>query len=828
MACVGRACGSAVISVVGICSFVCRSTFAWGGLVGCSAFACASFVGGRPARFRPDSAAIYTRSPQQNFVSVKPSHAAAPPFLPSSTGKLFCRSAVNDLVVAPQSTALYVLLRELCFTQGQLSHLRESIWKADLAHVSDGGSTTNSAHAPEGQLVSYWWPFGAVNGSAVHTPAIQYAGANDTVSMADMSATDVTRAGDRIPMDDVEWTDVRRFPPGGDPDIKDIGFTSQSFSSDERCLYFVDYENLRVWGLDPLTSAGTANPPVLIAGSGSRGVVDADGLTSSFNNITDMAVSPDGCNIFVVDYWYNSLRWLQLDSPCSAARRVLTLESFPGGPRAVRLGQSGNDYYLYVGMSDGSVTEIQINASQLHSCAPAPPPSPPRSYPSAGPPADSNVRSPDSSLPSSAFSPSPPFPTKPGRTRYLALIVALPLSTLAVLGAAACASYLILHKKAQPMTNLRTNGSGESTVATTGSSWGVAGGKDELGGGPGGERQEGLHHLQVKQFSFAALSYCTQNFSESYRIGPGGAFGNVYWGSLDDGKELAMKVMTGDLTEGKRKMFLAEVNTLSRVHHANLIRLVGFCLEGNRSILVYPYFPGGSLFARLHERGKAVPGKASMPPLTLVERMCTALQIAKGLAYLHEGADPPVVHRDIKSSNVLLGDGSGEKLHVVVADFGLATMGERVFGTERESVVKTSHMAGTFGYMAPEYVRGGILSDKNDVYAFGVILLELLTGRKAVAMAPSGVGWETLPDWARPFLQRMVVVGNDTAYQILDARLHDQAAGFRFSRMVSGTLLLASECIREDYRTRPSMCGLVEKIGNLLNEVQIDVRQAKR
>ncbi|GBG67025.1 hypothetical protein CBR_g78804 [Chara braunii] len=828
--------------------------------------------------------------------------AAAPPFPQTSAGKLICRSTVYDLVVAPQSAALYVLLWEFCSLEDELSHQRQSFWKADLAEVSDDGSTTRG-NVSEGQLLSYWWPFGAGNGSAVDTPFIQYPGPNDTVSMADVWAMDITRAEDSlsvlsnptgrgvyshisalstyngsrtsialpvsdvrsltlnpnktrayvalafppisimtasvewtgIPMDGAEWTDVRRFTPDGGLDIINANFNSQSFSSDERCLYFLDSKNLRVWGIDPLTSAGTATTPVLIAGSGSRGVLDGDGLTSSFNNLTNMAVTPDGCNIFVTDVFYGSLRWLQLDSPCSAARRVLTVERYPG-LRLIRFRQSGRDLYLYVGSSDGSVTELKLNASQLHSCAPAapPPPPPPRSNPSPAPPADSNFPSPDSSLPSSASSPSPASPTKPGGTRSLpvALIVALPLSILAVLGAAACASFLIIHKKrrhggvkkAQQMPNLRTNSTGVYTVPTTGSSPGVAWGKDELGGG---ERQEGLHPLQVKQFSFAALSYCTQNFSESYRIGPGGAFGNVYWGSMEDGKALAMKVMTGDLTEGKRKMFLAEVNTLSRVHHANLIQLVGFCHEGNRSILVYPYFPGGSLFARLHERDRAVPGKASMPPLTLVERMCIAFQIAKGLAYLHEGADPPVIHRDIKSSNVLLGDGSGEKLHVVVADFGLATIGERVFGTERESVVKTSHMAGTFGYMAPEYMMGGILSEKNDVYALGIILLELLTGRKAVAKAPSGVGWETLSDWAKPMLKKLHVVGDEMGYQILDPCLRDQAAGFRFSRMVRETLLLASECIREDDQARPPMYGLVDKMGNLLNEAQIDVRQTK-
>ncbi|GBG75968.1 hypothetical protein CBR_g21210 [Chara braunii] len=806
-------------------------------------------------------------------------HTATPPFLLPDTKKLSCRLSATDLVFPAQSTAFYIMLVEHCFTQGDVTHHRYSLWKADLAQADHDASGLGHE-----ELLSYWWPYVEGSGSAEKTPFIQYAGANDTLLMAAVYAMVLTRTeeslivlsnpsvnpeftystistlsttnGNRssksltvstavsltfnpnktklyitqgvgpsrilstpvqesgMPIDGAQWQEVKTFSPGDDQDIKSIAFSSQSFVSDERCLYFLDIENVRVWGIDPLAS-NTTNP-VLVAGSGLRGLVDKDGLNSSFNNLTDIAATPDGCNVFVIDYYYGVLRWLQLDSPCSLARRVTTVASY-SELQTLRLRQSGDDYCLYVGANDGSVTELKINVSHLHSCAPQPPSS------GGDSPSSSNANGPASaSSPPTSASPSgePSGPkTTPRGPRNLALTVVIPLSLLAFLGLAACTSFLIFRKsrrdreEEQPKIISRTNGSA-NTVATTVSLSGLAGfagGGGFVGGG------EGLHPSQVKQFSLEALSFCTRNFSECYRIGQGGAFGNVYWGSKDGDNELAIKVMTGNLTAEKRSMFVAEVNTLSRVHHANLIRLVGYCHEGNRSMLVYPYFPGGSLFARLHEREKAVPGKPSIPPLTLVERMCIALQIAKGLAYLHEGADPPVIHRDIKSSNVLLGDGSGEKLHVVVADFGLATMGERVFGTQRETVVKSLQMAGTFGYMAPEYMMGGILSEKNDVYAFGVILLELLTGRRAVAKAPSGVGWEALADWAKPLLKR-VSVGVEIPYQILDPCLRDQAAGFRFSRMVAGALHLASECLREDDQARPAMCGLVEKIGNLLNE----------
>ncbi|GBG90860.1 hypothetical protein CBR_g51366 [Chara braunii] len=812
-------------------------------------------------------------------------HTATPPFLFSRATKLSCGSFVYDLAFAALSTAFYVVLGEYCFTQDVITRHRESFWKADLAQANH--DPNGLGHE---ELLSYWWPYVEGSGSAEQTPSIQYPGLNDSSLMASVDAMVLSRTeeslivlsnpsvnperaystistlstenGSRssksltvtaaasltfnpnktklyialahgpvrilstpvdesgIPIDGAQWKEVRTFSPGDDHDIKAVMFSSQSFVSDERCLYFGDSENLRVWGIDPLAS-GTPDP-VLVAGSGARGLVDKDGLNSSFNNLTNIVATPDGCNVFVIDYYYGVLRWLQLDSPCSLARSVTTVASY-SGLQTLRLRQSGDDHCLYVGADDGSVTELKINVSHLHSCAPRPP------SPGGDSSSSSNANGPASaSSPPTSASPSgePSGPkTTPRGPRNLALTVGIPLSLLAFLGLAACTSFLVFRKSRRDREEEQrkiisgTNGSGKlNTIPRAGSSSGAAG--IERG-------DEGLHPSLVKEFSLEALSHCTQNFSESYRIGPGGAFGNVYWGSTDGNNELAIKVMTGSLTAEKRSMFVAEVNTLSRVHHANLIRLVGYCHEGNRSMLVYPYVPGGSLFARLHEREKAVPGKPSIPPLTLVERMSVALQIAKGLAYLHEGADPPVIHRDIKSSNVLLGDGSGEKLHVVVADFGLATMGERVFGTQRETVVKTLQMAGTFGYMAPEYMMGGILSDKNDVYAFGVIFLELLTGRRAVAKAPSGVGWVTLADWAKPLLSR-VSVGVEMPCQILDPCLRDQAAGFRFSRMVTGTLDLASACLREDDRARPAMSGLVEKIGNLLNEAQINLRIANR
>ncbi|GBG92285.1 hypothetical protein CBR_g55054, partial [Chara braunii] len=291
--------------------------------------------------------------------------------------------------------------------------------------------------------------------------------------------------------------------------------------------------------------------------------------------------------------------------------------------------------------------------------------------------------------------------------------------------------------------------------------------------------------------------------------------------------------MIGELTDPKRRQFISEVNTLSGLNHANLISLVGYCVEGGHCALVYPFFGGGSLHDRLFPKPSSEPGADPPPeerrcafrPLTLQERMSIIFQVAKGLCYLHDAARPPIIHRDIKSNNILLGTGSGERLHTVVADFGLASIGERVLGSAREHVVLTSHIGGTFGYMSPEYMLKGELSDKNDVYSFGVLVLEVLTGKQVLAPAASGVGWQTLVDWVRPFLQ----VGDDNGpvvrkqgvelpYAILDPCLREQAVEYPIRQMVMATITLAWQCVQYDYRSRPAMRDIVQYIHNLLVE----------
>lgn len=209
--------------------------------------------------------------------------------------------------------------------------------------------------------------------------------------------------------------------------------------------------------------------------------------------------------------------------------------------------------------------------------------------------------------------------------------------------------------------------------------------------------------------SYAELRSATENFSSSNLIGQGG-YGSVYKGKLVDGRLVAVKQLSEASHQGKRE-FAAEIETISRVQHRNLVKLYGCCLEGNKPLLVYEYLENGSL-------DKALFGKGSSN-LDWPTRFEICLGIARGLAYLHEESSIRVVHRDIKASNVLL----DANLNPKISDFGLA----KLYDDQKTHV--STKVAGTFGYLAPEYAMRGHMTEKVDVFAFGVVLLETLAGR---------------------------------------------------------------------------------------------------
>jgi len=226
-------------------------------------------------------------------------------------------------------------------------------------------------------------------------------------------------------------------------------------------------------------------------------------------------------------------------------------------------------------------------------------------------------------------------------------------------------------------------------------------------------QQQELYDLigQPDVFSYAELKLATDNFSPQNILGEGG-YGPVYKGTLTDGRAIAVKQLSESSHQGKRQ-FVAEVATISAVQHRNLVKLHGCCIDSNTHLLVYEYLENGSL-------DRALFGKNSRLKLDWSTRFEIILGVARSLAYLHEESSIRIVHRDIKASNVLL----DADLTPKVSDFGLAKLYD-----ENKSHVSTTRIAGTFGYLAPEYAMRGQLTEKADVFAFGVVALESVSGQ---------------------------------------------------------------------------------------------------
>ncbi|XP_038696098.1 probable receptor-like protein kinase At1g80640 [Tripterygium wilfordii] len=230
---------------------------------------------------------------------------------------------------------------------------------------------------------------------------------------------------------------------------------------------------------------------------------------------------------------------------------------------------------------------------------------------------------------------------------------------------------------------------------------------------------------------YKMLEKATSNFRDSNILGEGG-FGRVYKAKLENNTPAAVKKLNCVGQDAERE-FENEVDLLSKIQHPNIISILGYSVEAEMGFIVYELMENGSLETQLHgpSRGSA---------LTWFIRMKIALDIARGLEYLHEHCKPQVIHRDLKSSNILLDSNFNAKL----SDFGLAIAD----GTQSKNNMKLS---GTLGYVAPEYILDGKLTDKSDVYAFGVVLLELLLGRKAVEkLAPAQC--QSIITWAMPQL----------------------------------------------------------------------------
>ncbi|XP_047330932.1 proline-rich receptor-like protein kinase PERK9 [Impatiens glandulifera] len=290
-------------------------------------------------------------------------------------------------------------------------------------------------------------------------------------------------------------------------------------------------------------------------------------------------------------------------------------------------------------------------------------------------------------------------------------------------------------------------------------------------------------------FTYEEMIRATKGFSEENILGKGG-FGSVYKGYLPDGREIAVKQLTIGGGQGERE-FKAEVEIISRIHHRHLVSLVGYCISEERRLLVYEYVPNHTLHYHLH-------GGLGRPVLNWAIRMKVAAGAARGIAYLHEDCHPRVIHRDIKSSNILL----DLNFEARVSDFGLAKL-----YLDTNSHVSTRVM-GTFGYMAPEYASSGRLTEKSDMFSFGVVLLELITGRKPVDPSQP-LGDESLVEWARPLLGR--ALDSQELDGLVDPRLENNYVAKEMFHMIEA----AASCIRHSATKRPLMGQIVRVLESM-------------
>ncbi|KAG0468339.1 hypothetical protein HPP92_017667 [Vanilla planifolia] len=284
-------------------------------------------------------------------------------------------------------------------------------------------------------------------------------------------------------------------------------------------------------------------------------------------------------------------------------------------------------------------------------------------------------------------------------------------------------------------------------------------------------------------FTLRDLEISTNRFSKENVIGEGG-YGVVYHGCLINGTPVAIKRLLNNVGQAEKE-FRMEVEAIGHARHKNLVRLLGYCVEGTQRMLVYEYVNNGNLEQWLHG---ALFHHGS---LTWEARIKVLLGTAKALAYLHESIEPKVVHRDIKSSNILIDDDFNAK----VSDFGLA----KLLGAGKSHI--TTRVMGTFGYVAPEYANTGLLNEKSDVYSFGVVLLEAITGRDPVDYGRP-TNEVNLVDWLK------MMVGCRRSEEVLDPNIESKPS----TRALKRALLTALRCVDSDAKKRPSMSLVVRML----------------
>jgi len=310
---------------------------------------------------------------------------------------------------------------------------------------------------------------------------------------------------------------------------------------------------------------------------------------------------------------------------------------------------------------------------------------------------------------------------------------------------------------------------------------------------PKGPQPVKMQPIAVPAIPVDEIREVTKGFGDEALIGEG-SFGRVYLGVLRNGRSAAVKKL--DSNKQPDQEFLAQVSMVSRLKHENVVELLGYCADGTLRVLAYEFATMGSLHDMLHGR-KGVKGAQPGPVLSWSQRVKIAVGAAKGLENLHEKAQPHIIHRDIKSSNVLLFDDDVAK----IADFDLSNQ-----APDMAARLHSTRVLGTFGYHAPEYAMTGQLSSKSDVYSFGVVLLELLTGRKPVDHTLPR-GQQSLVTWATPRLSE------DKVRQCVDSRL----GGDYPPKAVAKFAAVAALCVQYEADFRPNMSIVVKALQPLLN-----------
>ncbi|KAI5327087.1 hypothetical protein L3X38_026483 [Prunus dulcis] len=308
------------------------------------------------------------------------------------------------------------------------------------------------------------------------------------------------------------------------------------------------------------------------------------------------------------------------------------------------------------------------------------------------------------------------------------------------------------------------------------------------GKGKGGNNSQ---QSVARSFTFRELAAATKGFREVNLIGEGG-FGRVYKGRLDAGQVVAIKQLNHDGLQGFQE-FIVEVLMLSLLHHTNLVTLIGYCTDGDQRLLVYEYMPRGSLEDHLFDLSP------DREPLSWDTRIKIAVGAARGLEYLHCKANPPVIYRDLKSANILLDDQFNPKL----SDFGLAKL-----APVGDKTHVSTRVMGTYGYCAPEYAMSGKLTLKSDIYSFGVVMLELITGKKAIDCSKRP-GEQNLVSWSRPFLK-----DRRKFVQLVDPLLQG-----RFPvRCLHHAVAITAMCLQEQPTFRPLIGDIVVALEYLASQ----------